>query len=159
MEKFSNLKPIRPFNKDVIMPNSLDDPTDTSLHQVVCCNFTSMLISLLQDKNINGLNNLVVNKNDPFSKYVSENSKLGEVNSGTWYQQAYKTMVKDPNKDFLLPIIFAMDKTTIFSTARMSVYAVMFTTSLFDYNTRNKAQRGGHWDTFPSRRTFFHQHS
>ena len=49
-------------------------------------------------------------------------------------------MVRDTNKNFLLPIIFAMDKTTISSTARMSVYAVMFTTTLFDYKTRNKAQ-------------------
>src|SRR5688572_26949880 len=140
MKKYSNLKTIRPFNKDVTLPNSLDDPTDTSIRKVVCCNFTSMLISLLQDKNINEIKNLVVNSKDPFSKYVSENGKLGEVNSGSWYEQAYKTMVKDPDKDFLLPIIFAMDKTTISSTARMSVYAVMFTTSLFDYSTRNKAQ-------------------
>src|SRR5687767_4500137 len=140
MEKISNLKPIRPFNKDVILSNSLDDLTDTSLHKVMCCNFISMLISLLQDKNINGIKNLVVNEKDPFSKFVSENSKLGEVNSGSWYEQAYNTMVKDPNKDFLLPIIFAMDKTTISSTACMSVYAVMFTTSLFNYNTCNKAQ-------------------
>ena len=83
---------------------------------------------------------MVANEKDPFSKYVSENGKLGEVNSGSWYEQAYKIMDKDPGKDFLLPIIFAMDKTTIPSTAHMSVYAVMFTTSLFDYNTRNKAQ-------------------
>jgi len=39
MEKYSNLKPIRPYNKDVILPNSNKDPTDTSLHKVVCCNF------------------------------------------------------------------------------------------------------------------------
>ena len=121
MENYSNLKPIRPFNRTVILPKSIDDLTDTSLHKVVCCNFTSMLISLLQDKNINKMENLVVNKNDPFSKYVSENGKLGEVNSGSWYEQAYKTMVKDTNKDFLLPIIFAMDKTTISNTAHMSV--------------------------------------
>ena len=130
MENYSNLKPIRPFNKQVLLPNSIDDLTNTSLHNVVCCNFTSMLISLLQDKNINKMENLVVNKNDPFSKYVSDNGKLGEVNSGSWYEQAYRTMVKDTNKDFLLPIIFAMDKTTISSTARMSVYAVMFTTTI-----------------------------
>src|SRR5687768_15140127 len=54
MEKYSSLKPISPFNRDVILPNSKDDPTDTSLHKVVCCNFTSMFISLLQDKTING---------------------------------------------------------------------------------------------------------
>src|SRR5919107_3880103 len=103
MESYSNLKPIRPFNKDVILPNSLNDPTDTSLHKVVCCNFTSMLISLLQDKNINGIDNLVVNEKDPFSKYVSDNGKLGEINSGSWYEQAYKKMVKDHDKDLLLP--------------------------------------------------------
>ena len=61
MENYSNLKPIRPFNKQVLLPNSIDDPTDTSLHNVVYCNFTSMLISLLQDKNINKRENLVVN--------------------------------------------------------------------------------------------------
>jgi len=109
MENYSNLKPIRPFNKDVMLPNSLKDPTDTSLHKVVCCNFTSMLFSLLQDTNINGIENMVVNTKDSFSKYISDNGKLGEVHSGIWYEQAYKTMIKDPNKDFLLPIIFAMD--------------------------------------------------
>ena len=139
MEKFSNLKPIRPFNKPVLLPNNMDNLSDTSVHQVVCCNFTSMLFPLLQDKNLNKLENLVVNEDEYFSKYISPNGTLGEVNSGSWYEQAYKTMVKDPNKDFLLPIIFAMDKTTISSTARMSVYAVMFTTTLFDYKTRNKA--------------------
>ena len=140
MENYSNLKPIRPFNKQVLLPNSIDDLTDTSLHNVVCCNFTSMLMSLLQDKKISKRENLVVNKKDPFSKYVSDNGKLGEVNSGSWYEQAYNTLVRDANKDFLLPIIFAMDKTTISSTARMSVYAVMFTTTIFDYKTRNKVQ-------------------
>ena len=70
MESYSNLKPIRPFNKDVILPNSNKDPTDISLHKVVCCNFTSMLISLLQDKNLNEIENMVVNKKDPFAKYV-----------------------------------------------------------------------------------------
>ena len=140
MESYSNLKPIRSFNKPVIVPNCKENPTDTSLYQVVCCNFTSMLLSLLQDKNINKMENLVVNENDPFSKYISDNGKLGEVNSGSWYEQAYNTMVKDTNKDFLLPIIFAMDKTTISSTAHMSVYAVMFTTTIFDYKTCNKAE-------------------
>ena len=67
MENYSNLKPIRPFNKQVPLPNTIDDPTDTPLHKVVCCNFTSMLFSLLQDTNLNGIENLVVNKKDPFS--------------------------------------------------------------------------------------------
>ena len=84
-----------------------------------------MMFSLLQDKMLNTAENLVVNQNDYFAKYVSPNGKLGDVNSGLWYDNAYRTMVTDPNKDFLLPIIFAMDKTTISNSASMSVYPVM----------------------------------
>ena len=45
----------------------------------------------------------------------------------------------DPNKDFLLPIIFAMDKTTISSTAGLHVFALMFTTTLFKWGVKNQA--------------------
>ena len=54
MEKYSNLKPIRPFNKDVLLPNSLKDPTDTSLLKVVCCNFTSMLFLFCKTQTLMG---------------------------------------------------------------------------------------------------------
>ena len=141
MQNFSNLKYIRPHIKQAKLPNKRDEPSDTTSINVVCCDFTSMLFSLLQDTNINKNENLVVNASDPFSKYVSPNGKLGEVNSGKWYQQAYDSMVKDENKDFLLPIIFAMDKTTISNTAHMSVYAVMFTTTIFDWKTHAHAWR------------------
>ncbi len=139
MENYSNLKSIHPQTKDVHLQNHNTNSTDTTPLKVVCCDFACMLISLLQDKNINRKENLVINKEDYFSVYVSKNGKLGEVNSGLWYENAYTMMVEDPNKNFLLPIIFAMDKTTTSSTACMSIYAVMFTTTIFDYKTRNKA--------------------
>ena len=139
MESFSNLQSTRPYVKQIALQNSLEDPSDTTTLNVVCCDFTSMLFSLLQDKSINKKENLVVNRHNYFAKYVSPNGKLGEVNSGSWYEHAYTTMVKDASKDFLLPIIFAMDKTTTSSTSNMSVYPVMFTTTIFNCNTRNKA--------------------
>ena len=139
MESFSNLQSTRPYVKQIALQNSLEDPSDTTTLNVVCCDFTSMLFSLLQDKSINKKENLVVNRHNYFAKYVSPNGKLGEVNSGSWYEHAYSTMVKDASKDFLLPIIFAMDKTTTSSTANMSVYPVMFTTTIFDCKTHNKA--------------------
>src|SRR5947208_1250027 len=62
-ENYSNLKPaIRPCYKDDVLPNSKVDLTFTSLPKVVCCNFTSMLLSLLKNKKINGIDKLVVNK-------------------------------------------------------------------------------------------------
>ena len=89
--------------------------------------------------NLSGQKNLLVNKKNPISKYVSHNGKLVKINSGSWYEQAYKSMVKDPNQDYLLPIIFAKNKITISSTACMSVYALVFITTSFDYKTCNKA--------------------
>ena len=41
-------------------------------------------------------------------------------------------MVTDPDNDFLCPIILSMDKTTISNLGLLSVYAIMFTSSIFD---------------------------
>ena len=133
VEKHNNLLFLCPTIKHVTLP-----PDNLTL-DVTCYDFSSMLSALLNNANINQMSNLVVNTNDPFSKYISSTGKLGEVNSGHWYHQAYNNLVKDPNKDFLLPIIFAMDKTTISSTAGLHVYAIMFTTTLFKRSIRNQA--------------------
>ena len=85
------------------------------------------------------MSNLVVNTDDCFSKFESPSGKLGEVNSGHWYNQAYNTVVKDCSKDFLLPIIFAMDKTTISNSAHLHAFVIMFTTTIFNRKTRNQA--------------------
>src|SRR5207237_3097091 len=98
-----------------------------------------MLSSLMNNKELNQLDNLVVNTTDPFLKYESPNGMLGEVNSGHWYQVAYNNLVKDPSNDFLLPIIFAMDKTTISNTANLHVFVIMFTTTIFKRKIRNQA--------------------
>jgi len=133
LEIYSNLGFLRPQVKQVTLP-----PDNLQLN-VTCFNFTSMLSDLLNDKSLNKMSNLVVNQNDRFAKYESPNGRLGEVNSGYWYQHAYSTMIHDYQKDFLLPIIFAMDKTTISNSTHLHVYAVMFTTTIFDCKTRNQA--------------------
>src|SRR5687768_7836626 len=115
-----------------------------------------MLSSLLNDKSINKLSNLVVNKNDRFAKYEPPTGKLGEVNSGSWYQNAYSTMIsKDPEKDFLMPIIFAMDKTTISNLGHLHVYAVMFTTTIFNCKTRNQAHAWRPLGYIPIERSYY----
>ena len=92
-----------------------------------------MLESLFNDPEISHESNLVINLDDPFSQYKSKNGILGEVNSGSWYRQAYKNMVHNSSEDFLCPIIFAMDKTTISNMLSLHVYAVMFTTTISDF--------------------------
>lgn len=129
MEKYSSLNILLPYT------HSISLPPDNLILTVSCFDFSSMLCSLLNNKELNQLSNLVVNQTDAFAKYVSPTGKLGEVNSGSWYQDAYKNLVKKPSKDFLLPIIFAMDKTTISSTSDLHVYAIMFTTTIFNCKT------------------------
>jgi len=101
------------------------------------------------------MDNLVMNPHGRFAKYVSPNGKLGEVNSGRWYEDAYSTMVKDDDKDFLLPIIFALDKTSISSTAKLNVYAVLFTTTIFNIKTRNCANAWRPLGYIPMEKDFY----
>ena len=100
---------------------------------VVVFDVKKMLLSLFDDVLLNQKENLVVNPNNAFSKYMAPNNKLGEVNSGKWYQVAYENCVKDPETDFLCPIILASDKTTILEMGDLHVDAIFMTTSLFDY--------------------------
>jgi hypothetical protein len=80
---------------------------------VVVYNVPTLLASLFNDTELNQYKNLVVNKNNRYGKYTPNNKRLGEVNSGHWYNTAYNNLVKDSNKDFLCPLILASDKTTL----------------------------------------------
>src|SRR5687767_7965394 len=112
IERWLNLSHCRPFKKQVVLP-----PDQLQL-DVTCFPFVSMLESLLNNPELTQDCNLVINKNgDHFSKFKSPEGRLGEVNSGAWYRTAYKFMIKNVDTDFLCPIIFAMDKTTISNMA------------------------------------------
>jgi hypothetical protein len=89
------------------------------------------LASLLNCPILNKLKNLVVNLNDHFGKYQSPDGRLGEVNSGCWYDLVYETLVKKAEEDFVCPIIFTMGKTVISEMGGLSVYVILFTTSIF----------------------------
>ena len=94
--------------------------------------FVGMLFSLLDDKSLNKKENLVVNSDNFFSKYNSPGGRLGELNSGAWYERAYKKMILDPKSDFLCPIILYMDKTQLAGNAKISIFPVMMTLSIFN---------------------------
>ena len=64
-------------------------------------------------------------------------------------------MIEDADKDFLLSIIFAMDKTTISSSAHLHVYVVRFTTTIFDCKTRNHAHAWQPLGYIPIERNYY----
>jgi hypothetical protein len=128
-EKLVGMKACRPSSVPVNMyrMDGLDDMLD-----VVVFDFPAMLASLFECPVLNKIENLVVNPHDRFSKYEAPNGLLGEVNSGLWYDTAYANLIEDPDKDFLCPIIFAMDKTVVSEASKLSVLVILFTSSVFN---------------------------
>jgi hypothetical protein len=134
VEKLAQLQYCRPETIRLTLPG------DGVVVPVTRFPFINMLYSLLSDSELVGdLSNLDVNPENPFGKYQSEGDYLTTVNSGAWYQTAYKNLIKDPEKDFLLPIVFACDETKLSKTGKTGCWPLLFTTTLFNQKLRNKA--------------------
>ena len=63
---------------------------------------------------------------------------MNEILSGSWYRHAYQTLITNPNKQFLIPIILYIDKTVVSEKSQFSSHPVMFTIAIFDRKTRNQ---------------------
>jgi hypothetical protein len=106
--------------------------------QTTTFNFTNQLFTLISDQVLFGnLDNLDVNVDDPFGKYVPPNGLLSTINSGQWYNTAYRHEVKDPSKDFMIPIIFACDETHLQKGGKAAAWPLLFTTLVLNQKSRN----------------------
>jgi hypothetical protein len=134
IEKLAKLQYCRPETVQLTLPG------DEKVIPVTRFPFINMLYSLLSDPNlVSDLSNLDVNPQNPFGKYESEGGYLTTVNSGAWYQKAYKNLVKDPAKDFLLPICFACDETKLKGKGKTGCWPLLFSTTIFNQKLRNKS--------------------
>ena len=105
---------------------------DSLMLDVVVFPFATMLSSLLNCPILNKLENLVVNPTDRFGRFKSPGGLLDEVNSGQWYQDTYDQTIRAGSNEFLAPIIFTMDKTVISEASHLSVFVILFTTSIYN---------------------------
>jgi len=105
---------------------------------VVVFDVRQMLLSLLNNSELNQSQNLVVNKNDRFAKYEPPDGQYGEINSGTWYDTAYANCIENPNTDFLCPLVLASDKTSLSEMGDLHIDAIFLTTSLFNTHVSEK---------------------
>ena len=82
--------------------------------QVPHFDFLSQIRDLLGSFVFNDLQNLCVNL-DPEDRFnvftASDDDKLVEVCAQKWYKETYAEFVTDPQKQFLLPLIFYIDET------------------------------------------------
>ena len=102
--------------------------------------FLPQLFDILNDVNIFGyLHNLDVNKGpgaDPFAMFRRDDGLLYEINSGSCYKAAYASMIKNPTKEFLLPIIMYLDKTACDRFGRNALEPVLISTSVISLDAR-----------------------
>ena len=132
------------------IPNMFPRPNLRSVHlhpdnfetYVPIFDFVPTLTSLLEDPVLNQIQNLDVNfdVNERFKKFVPPNNLLDSINSGLWYESAYNKLIRDPDNEFLVPIIFAFDECVLSSTSNLSVLALYFTTTLFKYHVRTQPE-------------------
>jgi hypothetical protein len=62
---------------------------------------------------------------------------LGDINTGSVYQTAYKTYITNPENELLCPIIFFIDKTHTDVNGRLCLEPIRFTLGIFKRNVRN----------------------
>ena len=67
-----------------------------------------------------------------FGRYIPTDGRLGEVNTGLWYNNTYNNCISNPEEEFLYPIILASDKTTLSDMWDLHVDAIFMSTSIFD---------------------------
>ena len=133
-----NWMPYLKQNAPYTVPTILETPGNPQVVDVTVFDFKKQLLSLLNDRFLFGnIDNLDVNKSDPFARYKTPNNVLSTVNSGMRYKLAYKTCVTCPESDFLVPIIFACNETKVSNQGKAACWPLLFTTSILNQEMRN----------------------
>ena len=114
--------------------------------------FISSLVSILSNKELMREENLLLNSDNPFS-IPSENSPLGDVNTGRWYRDTWNKLCVTKNRDILLNIIGFSDETTVDKYGKQSLHPFSITLGIFNRATRNLAQAWTNLGYFPKLKT------
>jgi hypothetical protein len=101
---------------------------------IVMYNFEDLLDSILKDKTLMVLENLLLNPENPYGKYP-DGGPLNDVLSGSWYHQTWVELNLGDG-DFLCPIIFFIDKTHTDHFGRFTLEPIRFTLGIFNRATR-----------------------
>lgn len=110
-------------------------PTPNKKIQIVRFPFVSALLDLITNEDLMNPHNLLLNPTDPFAKYVPDH--LDDVLSARWYAKTYENIISDPENEFLLPLIFYIDKTHIDVFGRLTLEPLQFTLGIFKRKLRN----------------------
>jgi hypothetical protein len=120
--------------------------------QVPHFDFLAQIRDLLGSFVFNDLNNLCVNL-APEERYrafvATDDDQYVEMCAQEWYQQTYQKFIKDPEKQFLLPLIFYIDETGTDVFQRYPLEPLMFTLGIFRNFLREKSSAWRHAGFIP----------
>jgi Plavaka transposase len=112
--------------------------TDTI--SVTTFDFTSQFHSLPSDKELNIPGNLGINQQDPFTRYMPPDGRLGECLSGSWDNNAWDHMEANTDWNFMIPIVLYIDKTKLSLTGKLTLFPVTMSLSMFTEVTRHQSR-------------------
>ena len=104
-------------------------------------NFKAMVASLLHDERLMQSENLVIKEDDPASfqdRYNLDSNNLDEIHTGTVCRESIQETCIGP-KDVFLGIILYIDGTVLGNFTNAKLEPVMFSLTIFNRATRNKA--------------------
>ena len=105
--------------------------------KVVYHEFVHQVESLLTDPRFNDNDYNFFNDN-PFAPPPNQWDTVSDVNTGLCYRETYTKLIKKPQQEVLLPIIFYMDAAVTGQFENLPITALKFSLGIFTTNTRNK---------------------
>lgn len=112
--------------------------------EVISFSARNMILDLLSDTNVFGdLDNLVVNRTNPFLPYENPTGISDEMLDGSWYKDTIarlKDHAEDPlveDMEFVLPLVMYVDKTGTSINQRYPLEPFIFTTAIIRRSLRN----------------------
>jgi hypothetical protein len=83
------------------------------LQDIVCFDFVTALLALLNNQILMQPHNLVLDINNPLAQYEPLDNCFGGAHSGQHYCDLYAPLATDPARQLLVPIIVYLDGTAI----------------------------------------------
>ena len=107
---------------------------------VIVFDFVPQPLRLLQNPKLMTADNLLIDPMNPLLPYASLQGELGDAISGQVYCDAYKCMITKPERQFFVPIIQWIDRTSVTGNDRFSLKPYMFMPAIFKETFCRKIQ-------------------
>ena len=115
--------------------------------------FVPQLLRLLQNPKLMTADNLLIDPKNQLLPYASPNGEIGDSLSGHVYQDAYKQMISNAERQLFVPIIQWIDRTSVTGNDRFSLKPYMFIPAIFKENFRRTIQAWGYHGFLPKHKT------